>query len=204
MTQPITYNSIAKRSEVLHKDRNSKFYGYAIPVQNTDDIKSALDDLKLQYPDASHICYAYILGIDQSDYRANDDGEPNNSAGQPILRQIKALDITNVLVAVVRYFGGKKLGVPGLIDAYGQAAQQCLEATKVITKTVVNRALMRHVLGKSYQVYSYADRLGYEIIEAPVDPMGYFVVEYPQHTEQNLLEALKTLPNFELKPPQSV
>lgn len=132
-----TYNTIAFPStEILYKEKNSKFFGYAFPVTNEDEIKEHLDVLRKQHHGAVHFCYAFQLGTDKIQYRANDDGEPSNSAGMPIYGQIQSFGITNVLVVVVRFFGGVKLGVGGLISAYRTAAQMALEESQIIEKTI--------------------------------------------------------------------
>ena len=132
-----TYNTITKPSqEVLFKDKNSKFFGYAFPVKSEEEIKSYLENLKKQHHSARHWCYAYQIGTETLNYRANDDGEPNNSAGMPIYGQIQSFNLTNVLVVIVRYFGGVKLGVGGLINAYKTAAQLALESSNIIEKTI--------------------------------------------------------------------
>jgi len=132
-----TYKTIEKQSEeTLFKDRNSKFFGYAFPVLNEEDIKNALEELKKKHHSARHFCYAWQLGVEAISYRANDNGEPNNSAGMPIYGQIQAFEVTNILIVSVRYFGGTKLCVGGLINAYKNSAQLALEASKIITKTI--------------------------------------------------------------------
>ena len=132
-----TYKTIESPSEeVLFKDKNSKFYGYTFPVTSEEDVKLIIDQLKKTHFSARHWCYAYQLGTDKISFRANDDGEPNNSAGMPIYGQIQSFDVTNVLVVVVRYFGGVKLGVGGLISAYKTTAQLALEAADIIEKTI--------------------------------------------------------------------
>ena len=134
-----TYKTIVKpNDEVLFKDQNSKFFGYAFPVKNEDEVKAHIENLKKQHHSARHWCYAYQIGFEEPDliYRANDDGEPNNSAGMPIYGQIQSFEVTNVLIVVVRYFGGVKLGVGGLINAYKTTAQMALEACKIVTKTI--------------------------------------------------------------------
>ncbi|PNQ72699.1 YigZ family protein [Hanstruepera neustonica] len=134
-----TYKTIKSPSEeVLFKDKNSKFFGYAFPVTSEAAIKQHLETLKAQHHSARHWCYAYQLGkIEKSiQFRANDDGEPNNSAGMPIYGQIQSFDVTDILIVVVRYFGGVKLGVSGLINAYKSAAQLALENSEIITKTI--------------------------------------------------------------------
>tara|TARA_R110001592_G_scaffold178278_1_gene418994 strand:- start:21855 stop:22460 length:606 start_codon:yes stop_codon:yes gene_type:complete len=132
-----TYKTIEKPSEeTLFKDRNSKFFGYAFPVLNEDDVKNALESLKKKHHSARHFCYAWQLGVETISYRANDDGEPNNSAGMPIYGQIQAFGVTNILIVSVRYFGGTKLGVGGLINAYKNSAQLALEASTILDKTI--------------------------------------------------------------------
>ncbi|WP_299767497.1 YigZ family protein [uncultured Dokdonia sp.] len=132
-----TYKTITTPSpEALFKDRNSKFYGYAFPVENEDQIKECIETLKKQHHQARHWCYAWVLGKEYNRYRANDDGEPSNSAGAPIYGQLQAYELTNTLVVVVRYFGGTKLGVGGLINAYRTAAQLTLEKAAIQEKTI--------------------------------------------------------------------
>ncbi|MGQ3678188.1 IMPACT family protein [Tenacibaculum discolor] len=132
-----TYKTITKPSEeTLFKDRNSKFFGYAFPVFSEEDIKERLEELRKQHHTARHHCYAWQLGTEKIRFRANDDGEPSNSAGQPIYGQIQSFDVTNILIVSVRYFGGTKLGVGGLINAYRTSAQLALEASVIVEKTI--------------------------------------------------------------------
>ena len=132
-----TYKTITEASpESLFKDRGSKFFGYAFPVTSEGDIDNCIQQLKKQHHTARHWCYAWQLGKSYDRYRANDDGEPSNSAGMPIYGQLQAFDITNVLVVVVRYFGGTKLGVGGLIQAYKAAAQETLTHASILEKTI--------------------------------------------------------------------
>lgn len=131
------YKTIAFPSEeILFKEKNSKFYGYAFPVQSEAEVKPIFDSLRKQHPHAVHYCYAYQVGTDTFIYRANDDGEPSNTAGMPIYGQIQSFGVTNVLVVIVRIFGGIKLGVGGLISAYRTAAQMALESSEIIEKTI--------------------------------------------------------------------
>ncbi|WP_445455238.1 IMPACT family protein [Flavobacterium sp. HNIBRBA15423] len=132
-----TYKTIEKPSEeILFKEKNSKFFGYAFPVTNEEQVKEFISQLKKQHHTARHWCYAFQIGTENIYYRANDDGEPNNSAGAPIYGQIQSFDVTNVLIVVVRYFGGVKLGVGGLISAYKTAAQMALANSVIINKTI--------------------------------------------------------------------
>ncbi len=132
-----TYKTITQPSqEALFKNKNSKFYGYAFPVSNEAEVKNNIETLKKQHHSARHWCYAYQLGKETFTYRANDDGEPSNSAGQPIYGQIQSFNVTNILIIVVRYFGGVKLGVGGLINAYKTTAKLALENSSIIEKTI--------------------------------------------------------------------
>lgn len=118
--------------------KGSKHFAYAFPVYDEDEVKERLEEVKKEHHQARHHCYAYRLGLDKKTYRANDDGEPSSTAGKPILGQIRSFDLTNVLIVVVRYFGGTKLGVGGLIDAYKTAAKAAIESGKIIEQTVMN------------------------------------------------------------------
>ncbi|SDR98809.1 YigZ family protein [Gramella sp. MAR_2010_147] len=132
-----TYQSITKASpEVLFKDRNSKFFGYAFPIKTEEEANQHLEELRSKHHKARHWCYAWQIGKEDFQYRANDDGEPSNSAGMPIYGQIQSFDVTNILIVVVRYFGGVKLGVGGLINAYKTAAQMALEESDILKRTI--------------------------------------------------------------------
>lgn len=120
----------------VFKDRGSKFFGLAFPIKTAEEVGPIIDQLRKEHHNARHWCYAYALGPDGSNYRINDDGEPNNSAGQPIYGQIQAFELTDVLVVVVRYFGGTKLGVGGLINAYRTGAKLALETSQIETRYV--------------------------------------------------------------------
>ncbi len=130
------YLTINAPSEGLYKEKGSKFIAFAIPVSNVEQIKEILEEKRKEHHDARHVCYAYILGVDKADYRSNDDGEPSGTAGRPILGSLLSAGVTNVLIAVVRYFGGTKLGTSGLINAYKVASADALENAEIIEKTV--------------------------------------------------------------------
>ena len=130
------YKTIKKSSEGVYKDKGSKFLAFAYPFQNEEQLKEIITKLKTEHPKANHHCYAYRLTPDRSIFRANDDGEPSGTAGRPILNTILSKNLTNVLVIVVRYFGGTLLGVTGLINAYKQATEEALLKAVVIHKTV--------------------------------------------------------------------
>lgn len=127
----------------LFKEKGSKFIGYAFPVTNEEQVKKHLEELKKEYHNARHWCYAYKLGIDGAVYRVNDDGEPSGTAGQPIYGQILSFEVTNVLIVVVRYFGGVKLGVGGLIKAYRASAQITLESANIVNKIITKSFIVK-------------------------------------------------------------
>ena len=132
-----TYKTIAEPSEgQLFKEKGSKFIGFCFPVSSEDEIRQELDALRKLHPNAVHHCYAYQIGTETLRYRANDDGEPSNSAGAPIYGQIQSFGLTNILIVVVRYFGGVKLGVGGLISAYKLTAQMAIEACEIVERTI--------------------------------------------------------------------
>lgn len=131
-----TFRTIAELSKAIYTDKRSKFIAYAIPVQSAEEAKNEIDKLRKEYYDARHVCWAYMLGADRKEFRSNDDGEPSGTAGKPILGQINSNDLTNILIAVVRYFGGIKLGTSGLIVAYREAAAEAIAEAEIIEKTV--------------------------------------------------------------------
>lgn len=132
-----TYLTIEKSTEAIFKDKGSKFLAFAYPVESDQQIKEILNQLKKEHHTANHHCYAYRLGADKMNFRSNDDGEPNNTAGKPILGQIQSNDLTNVLIVVVRYFGGTLLGVSGLINAYKNSAADVIKASTIIEKQIL-------------------------------------------------------------------
>src|SRR5260221_9961581 len=134
---PDSYYTIEKPSIAEFKDRGSKFIAYAFPIADVNAFKERLADIRKEHPKATHHCFAYRLGLDGNNFRVNDDGEPSGSAGRPILGQIDSKQVTNVLIIVVRYFGGTLLGVPGLINAYKTAASLALQVTPVVQKPIL-------------------------------------------------------------------
>lgn len=137
-----TYKTVTKRSQGLYKDKGSRFISFAIPVKSEEEIRTELELLRNQYHDARHQCYAWILGYNKETYRYNDDGEPSGTAGKPIYGQLLSNDLTNTVIVVIRYFGGIKLGVRGLINAYKFAAQDAL----------VNNIIQTRIIHDIYQV----------------------------------------------------
>lgn len=143
-----SYRTIEKPSEGWYKEKGSKFLAFAYPVTTEDDAKERIEALKKKYFDARHHCFAWIIGAEKSRFRAYDDGEPNHSAGDPILGQIRSRDLTDVMIVVVRYFGGTKLGVGGLVNAYKEAANDALSHAIIIERELYKRVVLE---------YSYSD-----------------------------------------------
>lgn len=131
-----TYKTIVERAEAVYTEKRSKFIAVALPVRTVDEVKNYLEEFQKKYYDARHVCYAYMLGAERTLFRANDNGEPSGTAGKPILGQINSNELTDILIVVVRYFGGIKLGTSGLIVAYRTAAAQAIAEATVVEKTV--------------------------------------------------------------------
>lgn len=159
------FKTLAKGGEGLFKDRGSKFIGLATHVTNEEEVKDFLSELRKQYYDARHHCYAYVLGADRKTFRANDDGEPNHSAGDPILGQINSKELTDTLVVVIRYFGGTKLGVSGLINAYKLAAEEALDNATVISVDVQNDIVIHYGYDDTNEVMRMVNDLNIQIID---------------------------------------
>jgi len=131
-----TYKTITTLAEGIYKEKGSKFLSFAIPVGDVEEVKDIVKEFRKRFFDARHVCYAYMLGVEKTEFRANDDGEPSGTAGRPILGQINSRELTNVLVIVVRYFGGILLGTGGLVTAYKEATADALHQAEIIEKTV--------------------------------------------------------------------
>ncbi|MEE0267221.1 MAG: YigZ family protein [Bacteroidales bacterium] len=133
------YLTVSKSVESIYKEKGSKFLSFLYPVTSLDEVKEYLTQLKKKYYDATHHCYAYIIGYDKETFRMNDDGEPSSTAGKPIYGQLQSNDLTNVLLVVVRYFGGTKLGVSGLIKAYKESSAECIALAEIVEKQVKHK-----------------------------------------------------------------
>lgn len=187
-----TYRTLERASsEILFKDRKSKFYGYAFPVLEEFEIKKQLEWLHKNHPNANHVCYAWQLGVKSTIYRANDDGEPNNSAGKPIHGQIQSFQLTNVLVAVVRYFGGTKLGVGGLIQAYKETAKLTLENSVIIEKEIMVILELRFGYENLNVVMSAIKKFDCKINDQQMDVDCKMIIEMPSKSQAKFLNTLK-------------
>ena len=185
--------------ETLFKDKNSKFYGFAFPVNNEDEVKNELEKVKKIHPNAGHHCYAYQIGVEDIIYRANDDGEPNNSAGMPIYGQIQSFDITNVLIVVVRYFGGTKLGISGLINAYRTSAKITIESSKIIEKTVEVYFKIIFEYDMMSKVLRILKEKNIEIIQQKLELNCEYIIAVRKKESKYILEFFKNLYKVEIK-----
>jgi len=158
------YLTIEQPSTAEFKDRGSKFIAFAYPIKSTEDFKIALQKTKELHPKASHHCFAYRIGLTNNIFRVSDDGEPGGSAGKPILNAIESKEITDVLIVVVRYFGGTLLGVPGLINAYKMAAILCLQTTPVVQKPILTLFELQFDYTQTNIIMSIAKQLNATII----------------------------------------
>lgn len=193
------YNTIDKEAVAEFKDRGSKFLAYAFPVQSAEDFKKRLKALKEEHPKAAHHCFAYRLGTDGTNFRANDDGEPSGSAGKPILGQLDSKHITNTAVVVVRYFGGTLLGVPGLIHAYKTATSLALQLTPVIERPI----LVNYELQFDYTLMNDAmlvvKRFGCTVIQNEMQLFCRMVIGVPKAEEEACLQKLSDLHGLEVR-----
>ncbi|MCK6607749.1 MAG: YigZ family protein [Flavobacterium sp.] len=183
--------------EVLLKEKNSKFFGYAFPVTTEEEIKEILERLRKEHFSARHWCYAYQIGTEKIQYRANDDGEPNNSAGMPIYGQIQSFEVTNVLVVVVRYFGGVKLGVGGLISAYKTAAQMALENATIVEKTINKHFIISFGYAHMNKVMRIIKEKNLQIVSQKMEMDCEIEISIRKKNVQNLLDTFENL--YEIK-----
>ena len=169
-----TYRTIDIESDYLLKEKQSKFYGYAFPVSNSDKVKFYIQSLQKKHHTARHFCYAYQIGIENTVFRVNDDGEPRNSAGMPIYGQIQSFNITNILIVVVRYFGGTKLGVGGLVSAYKECAKATIEANKIVTKEITIPIQLKFTYLQMNNVMKIIKEYSLEVINQEMDTYCIF------------------------------
>lgn len=160
-----SYFTIQTPGEGLYKEKGSKFLSFAFPVASEEAIREKIQEIRTKFHDARHYCYAYVLGEEGLVYKANDDGEPNHSAGDPILRQIRSKGLTDTLVIVIRYFGGTKLGVSGLVNAYRTAAQEALNTARSVEILITLRLTLRFPYETTNQVMKLIKHFKIKIIE---------------------------------------
>ncbi|MFT4681191.1 MAG: putative YigZ family protein [Granulosicoccus sp.] len=193
------FKTIAKPAEGIFRDRGSKFLAFAYPVRNEEEVKSLIKGLWDSYPGVCHVCYAYRIGIEGETYRANDDGEPSGSAGLPILNQIKSKDVTNTLVAIARYFGGTKLGVSGLINAYKEGAKEALEKAEVIETVLKDEVHLTFPHSSIGDVERVINQSGMKLVSQDFGMDCNWVVELEKSTSEAMVSRLKMIPNIKVE-----
>ena len=186
-----TYLTIAKESEGLYKEKGSRFIALAYPVRTEEEVKQHVADVKKKYYDARHHCYAYILGANKDAYRMNDDGEPSGTAGRPIHGQLLSKDLTDTLIIVIRYFGGIKLGVSGLINAYKTAAKDALDNNTIVEKFVEEDYQLRFPPLSMNKVMQLLKRETVKITDQQYDTDCIIRFTVQKRDADNLLEALR-------------
>ncbi len=184
--------------EIAFKEKGSKFISFAFPLQNEKEAKDRLDQLWGKYPDATHICYAYRLGIEGEKYRVNDDGEPSGSAGLPIYNQIVSKEITNVLVASVRFYGGTKLGVSGLIKAYKLSAQMVLDESEIVERHLTVRVKFEFSYEDQGGVMRNIDKSNAEVISTEFTEKCIVEVSIKKDNLENFLSVFEPLYNVKI------
>ncbi len=195
-----TYKTIeAPSTEIVYKEKNSKFIGYIFPVINENEIKFHLDCLKKNHPNAVHFCYAYQIGVENIQYRVNDDGEPSNSAGKPIYGQIKSFGLTNVLVVIVRYFGGIKLGVSGLITAYKTAAAMTINESKIIEKTIKSFFIITFDYKDMNKIMRIIKEKKLQLISQKMDELCQIEISSSKKNEEIILATFNSIPNISIE-----
>jgi len=193
MSQPDFYTTIEKSSFAEYKDKGSRFLAYAFPLDSTDQFKTILADLKKEHPKAVHYCFAYRLGTDGNQFRSSDDGEPSGTAGKPILGQIDSKVLTNVLIIVVRYFGGTLLGVPGLIQAYKSAAAMALQITPLIQKPITVNYKLEFDYTKMNEVMTIVKQFNATIISKEEQLFCMIVIAVSKTRLEEFLYRIKEL-----------
>jgi uncharacterized YigZ family protein len=184
------YNTIDIIENIITKEKKSKFIGYAYPVEAEQEVKERLEHIKKLHEKATHHCYAYRMGLDKNNYRANDDGEPSGTAGKPILNQIDSFGLTNCLVVVVRYFGGTKLGVSGLVDAYKICAKETLAAANIITKDITEKITFKTDFISANNIFDFLNKNRIPFTKNITDTHIYFEINVEKERTDRVREFL--------------
>ncbi|MGB5667059.1 MAG: YigZ family protein [Maribacter sp.] len=190
------YKTISKPSnEILFKEKKSKFFGYAFPINTEDEVRSIIESLRKKHHTANHFCYAWQLGETDPRYRVNDDGEPKNSAGAPIHGQIQSFKVTNVLVVVIRIFGGTKLGIGGLIRAYRTAAQLALKQSTIIKRTIKDEIKIKFEYSEIDKVMGIIRQNQLKIISQDLEIDCIIVISSPKNKSEQVIDFFAPLNN---------
>lgn len=193
-----TFFTVSSTSEGIYKDRSSKFYYFSFPVKSEEDIKIHLADLRKKYFDARHHCFAWMLGKNGEQFRANDDGEPNHSAGDPILGQIRSNNLTNILIVVVRYFGGTKLGMSGLIQAYKTSAALAIEENEIIEEQVKTSISIHFTYPVMNDVMKLIKTYELKILSQEMTLDCHMVLEFRKGLEEIIVNSLEEIESLAL------
>ena len=198
MSEQDFYYTIEKSATAEFKDRGSKFIGFACSVKNVEEFKDRLNQIKKEHPKATHHCFAYRVGLDGNTYRVSDDGEPSGTAGRPILGQIDSKELVNVLVVVVRYFGGTLLGVPGLINAYKSAAALALQMTPLVQRPVEKEFVVRFDYTQVNDVMTLVKQYNCRIITQELQLFCKMTIGVPRNRLEEVRYKLEDLRNVEV------
>ncbi len=193
------YKTIAAPSEGYYKEKGSKFTGFAIPVFSDEEFKEQLARIKKEHPDSGHYCYGVRIGADHKLYRYSDDGEPSSTAGKPIFGQIQSYELTNVMLVVIRYFGGTKLGVGGLITAYRASARAALENAKIIHRTVDNSYLIQFGYAIMSDVMNFIKRNELKVTSQVLEERGTIQFRIRQSEAENTIEQLEKIEGLKVE-----
>lgn len=193
-----TFKTISKLSEAIYKEKGSKFLSFAIPVTDVSEVKEILEGYRKRFYDSRHVCYAYMLGANREIFRTNDDGEPSGTAGRPILGQINSFELTNVLVVVVRYFGGILLGTSGLIKAYKEAAKEAIKQAEIIEKTVKDYFKIKFKYELLNDVLRVFKDFEPSIIKSELQYSCYYEVEVPKAQSEHFFNKLENIHGVEI------
>lgn len=199
MEQKSTYRTLKELSEGIYKEKGSKFIAFTVPCYTEKEAKEYLDTWRKEHYQSRHVCYAYRFGVDQKVFRANDDGEPNNSAGAPILGQIQSFDLSNILIGVVRYFGGTKLGVGGLIHAYKTAAKEAIENGEICELEVFNWIRINFDYGAMPNVMNLLKQHNLVMKDQVFEESCTLVVNFPLNKSVHIQKELEEITNVELE-----
>jgi uncharacterized YigZ family protein len=194
-----TYKTIEKKAEGVFKDRGSKFIAFAIPVSTEEEAKKNLAEIRKEYHDACHHCFAYRIGPDKQTWRTSDDGEPSGTAGKPIYNQILSKDLTNIFIVVVRYFGGTLLGVPGLINAYKTATIEALNNAVLITKTVMDIYEVTYDYPVMNDVMKIIKDRGLEILSTDFSESCKVIFKVRKGESGTVYDSMKKLTSLKIK-----
>lgn len=194
------YRTIASPvRDILLKEKGSKFLGYAFPVSNDKELKDALESIWEEHPKATHHCYAFRMGLNGENYRANDDGEPSGSAGLPIYNQLLANDLTNILLVVVRYYGGTKLGVSGLVKTYKESAKITLESTEIIVRELESEVCIIFQYHQQNIIFTLLNKFEAKILEFQTENECKVIAKIKTSHKENISELLSEMQYISFK-----